>query len=141
MEFTLSEVRELLAGKVSYPDLAITCSTKDEEEYKNAENLIQALICRKMRKRGDEMTFSRLSYVVLSGPGKIFNRGESLEYAMKNKLQLDYRYYIMNQLLKSIMTLLDFHPTERQKLLSGLNSLAGQSDRIQDRCQSLLRSP
>ena len=140
VEFTLSEVCKLVAGEVSYPDLAITCFVKEEAEYKNAENLIQAQVCRKMRERGDNMEFERLSYVVLSGPGKLFQRGESLEFAKRKKLKLDFTYYIENQLSKCLVSLLDFHPAQKQKLVSGLMSLVGQSNRMSSGCRSLVHT-
>jgi DNA polymerase elongation subunit (family B) len=107
--FLDSSLEQLIQGKVSMDKLAITKSLRSD--YKNPQQIAHKVLADRIGHRdpgnkpkpGDRIKFV---YVVNSNPNALLGeRIETFEYILANKLQIDYTYYITNQLMKPLQQL------------------------------------
>ncbi len=110
--YLTTQFEQLISKQVPITDLSISCVLKRSDEYKST-TLIQVKTAEKILHRTGQhiQPGSRLTYVVISGNNKLFERGEPVDFVEKNNLDLDYEYYLNNQLSRAIDILLTHHPT------------------------------
>lgn len=88
----------------TFDQYVITKSLRSE--YKNPEALAHARVAAKMEARGCGVPVGgRVEFVVLPGRGKLCERAEHADYALKNRCVLDRMYYIEKQLMVPIVKL------------------------------------
>lgn len=112
LPFLKQQCTKLANGDICKKDLALTCAMLNDDEYKS-DNLIQRITAQKIYMRTGRMVEpgSRLAYIVVEGNGPLYDRGESLQYAMSHpEIHIDLEYYLQKQLCKPIETLLMHHP-------------------------------
>lgn len=95
-------VGDLVAGRIPMSQLTISKLFKGKTHYKN-DNSPHFQLALKIEKRCRYVVPpSRISFVVIRGEGKLYERVESPEYAAENNISLDYYYYLKNQLEKPL---------------------------------------
>jgi len=95
---TLSKLEK---NEIPIEDLVVTKSiSKSLKEYKGVQPHIELLKKLKKRNPGDAPGIGdRVGYVIVKGLQLMSERAEDPEYVKQNKLKIDSRYYIENQLL------------------------------------------
>lgn len=108
--YVRAQANLLCRGKLDHSELVITCLVKRGDEYKET-NLIQLETAKKIQRRTGRVVDpgSRLAFVVVAGSSKLYLRGEDPQFAKENKLKIDKKYYLENQLFKAIRPLLAYH--------------------------------
>jgi len=116
-------VEHLVAGRLDYEDLSISCCIGTD--YKNRQN-IQLFTRDLLQLRTGHLVppMSRISYVVLCKPGVPFwQRGEDPKWARRNGSNLDREYYVKKQLLPAIVQLLCASPKMRLRVMEMLGAV------------------
>jgi DNA polymerase elongation subunit (family B) len=115
--FIKQALDDILSGNYGIDKFVITKTLK--EEYKQRKSIAHAVLADRMAARdpgNKPMPNDRIPYVFIQTDEPVKLQGdhiETLEYASQHKLQLDYMYYITNQIQKPIMqflALVDKHP-------------------------------
>ena len=111
-----SEFTSLVEGKIPLSDLCISCLIKPLREYKS-DTLVQTKTAEKILHRTGKQVEpgSRLSFVIVQGKGKQYERGEPLDYVEHKNIPIDYHYYLSNQMLRAISILFTHHPDLQKK--------------------------
>jgi DNA polymerase elongation subunit (family B) len=114
-------IQRLYAGSIPLDQIGLTKTIR--AKYKN-ENLPQARVAEQMRQRGETVRSNdRVTYVVLvdqnkvgarKKSGKIGDRVDDINYVQKHKCELDYNYYIDNQLYQPLEQLLGLVTSENE---------------------------
>lgn len=115
--FVQQEIINMLDGKVPFEEFIMSKTLRSN--YKN-QNLPHLIVSNKRKNRGGTPFHSgeRVPFVyVLSETDMdlgISQRAEDAEYAQDNDLKIDVLYYIQNQLLTPLVTLLQLHYKDAQ---------------------------
>jgi len=99
----LEHIQRLMSGKVSFEDLTIS---KNLAKLKYAGNQIHVSLNERILARTPAKVYKvgeRIPYVVVTGPGQLYERGEDPEYAKKMRYPVDRAYYFEKQ-IKGPMT-------------------------------------
>lgn len=126
MKFAKNESKKLLRGEFPLDMFTITKTLKSY--YKNPDQIAHNVLAQRIAERdpgnkpqsNDRMAFA---YIKLPEPKKgekilQGNRIETPEFIKDNKLQLDYRFYLTNQVMKPVTQI--FNLVMNEKELSGL---------------------
>jgi DNA polymerase delta subunit 1 len=104
-----AELDRLANNEVRYEDYIISKQMKKKESYAN-EMQPHLIVADKMRARvpGSEPQHGdRVPYIIIEGPEeKISERAEDPVYARENALKVDRLYYLNNQIINSVTSLL-----------------------------------
>jgi DNA polymerase elongation subunit (family B) len=105
------QVARLAAGRVPIDRLRISRSYKGMDKYKHTRQP-QIQVAQKIEERCRYTVppNSRVFFVVVAGPGLMYARAETPEYAAEHSLPLDYVYYLRQQLYRPVRNLLTYHP-------------------------------
>ena len=109
MNFVTDSLERLVDGKVSMDKLAITKSLRSE--YKNPDQIAHKVLAERIGERepgNKPKPGDRIKYVFVVNPDKkslLGERIETFEYILAKKLQIDYTYYITNQLMNPLQQL------------------------------------
>ncbi|MEM5875152.1 MAG: DNA polymerase domain-containing protein [Candidatus Aenigmatarchaeota archaeon] len=120
LEYVKDVISKLERNEVNIEDLVIVKSlTRDLNDYKGTQPHVE--LVKKLMKRSPEKVPAigdRIGYVIVSGPDLVSKRAEDPEYVIENKLKIDSKYYIENQILPPIERILEVVGISRQKLFS-----------------------
>jgi len=103
----IEAIRAVLAsvvrGEAPFEDYVITKAIA--ESYKT-ESLAHVQVAKKLAERGmPTPTGGRVEYVILRGPGRLFEKAEDAEHARRNGLALDRLYYAEKQIITPLANL------------------------------------
>ena len=103
-------VNDLVHGRIPMFQLQISKLFKGKAHYKNNASPHFQLALKIEKRCRYVVPKSRISFVVIRGEGKLYERVETPEYAAEHDIPLDYHYYLKNQLEKPLKkTLLYFY--------------------------------
>jgi DNA polymerase elongation subunit (family B) len=109
IDFLNTSLKNLVDGKVSMDKLAITKSLRSD--YKNPDQIAHKVLAERIGERepgNKPKPGDRIKYVFIVNSNKkalLGERIETFEFILANKLQIDYNYYITNQLMKPLQQL------------------------------------
>ncbi len=97
-------VQDLMKGKVDMQKLVITKTmTKQVKSYAGMQPHIELVKKIQARDPADAPGIGdRIGYVIVKGTGLLSKRAEDPAYVKRNRLEIDSRYYIENQLLPPV---------------------------------------
>ncbi len=102
-------LRDLLMGRIEMSKLIISKSlSKTFKQYAESGAMLPHVeLAKKIKARGDEEyhTGDRVKYVVISGlkGAKSSECAEDPAYVLRNRLNIDYDYYVYNQMMKPLL--------------------------------------
>ncbi len=105
-------------NEVSIEDLIITKSiSKSIAAYKGIQPHVE--LVKKLRKRNGEApgVGDRVSFVIVKGMQLLSERAEDPDYVKKNKLQIDDKYYVENQILPPLERVFEVIGISKTELL------------------------
>jgi DNA polymerase delta subunit 1 len=106
IEAAREAARLLMSGKVPMEKLLM--SKQLASEYKNAQPHVSVRDKMKQRSPGSEpQQGDRVSFVIVRGPGKMYEKAEDPGWVTEKGIQLDYDYYFSNQFKKPVQDLLE----------------------------------
>ena len=106
IEAAREAARELMNGKVPMEKLLM--SKQLASEYKNAQPHVSVRDKMKKRSPGSEpQQGDRVAFVIVKGPGKMYEKAEDPGWVREKNVQLDYDYYFSNQFKKPVQDLLE----------------------------------
>lgn len=111
IEFTKETLRKILTNKYPIDKFIITKTLR--ENYANRASIAHAVLADRMAERdpgNKPLSNDRIPYVFVVPKGKVTLQGERIEtpeYMMQNNLQIDYLYYITNQIMKPAIQFLE----------------------------------
>jgi len=134
---TLEYVKEIIIklekNEIDIEDLVIVKSlTRDLSDYKGTQPHVE--LVKKLMKRSPEKVPAigdRIGYVIVAGPDLVSKRAEDPEYVIENKLKIDSKYYIENQILPPIERILEVVGITRQHLFSNGKQLLLSSIKVE----------
>ena len=98
--------KDLLEGKVPMEKLLM--SKQLSAEYKVPMPHVRVRDKIRARAPGSEpQQGDRVQFVIISGPGKMFEKAEDPTWAHEKGIELDYKYYFTNQFMKPVQDLLE----------------------------------
>ena len=120
LEYVKEVISKLEKGEIDIEDLVIVKSlTRDLGEYKGTQPHVE--LVKKLMRRSPEKVPAigdRIGYVIVAGPDLVSKRAEDPEYVIENKIKIDAKYYIENQVLPPIERILEVVGITRQQLFS-----------------------
>lgn len=126
MKYCQDESKKLLEGKFTMDYFTITKTLKSY--YKNPDQIAHNVLAQRIAERdpgnkpqsNDRMQFAYIKVPEPKKGEKVLqgNRIETPEYIEDNKLQLDYRFYLTNQVMKPVTQIFELVMDEKE--LSGL---------------------
>ena len=106
IEAAREAARELMNGKVPMEKLLM--SKQLASDYKNAQPHVAVRDKMKKRSPGSEpQQGDRVAFVIVKGPGKMYEKAEDPGWVQEKNVQLDYDYYFSNQFKKPVQDLLE----------------------------------
>jgi len=106
IEFARDAARKLMAGDV--PTDKLLMSKQLASDYKVPQPHVTVRDKMRARAPGSEpQQGDRVSFVIIKGDGKMFEKAEDPVWARDNKVPLDYQYYFTNQFKKPVQDLLE----------------------------------
>ena len=106
IEFARDAARKLMAGDV--PTDKLLMSKQLAADYKVPQPHVTVRDKMRARAPGSEpQQGDRVSFVIIKGDGKMFEKAEDPVWARDNKVPLDYQYYFTNQFKKPVQDLLE----------------------------------
>ncbi|MEM5881865.1 MAG: DNA polymerase domain-containing protein [Candidatus Aenigmatarchaeota archaeon] len=118
--------RKLKNNEIDPQKLAIVKSiSRPIEKYKGQQPHIELI--KKMRKRNEPNipgVGDRVSYVIVSGPQKIVERAESVDYVKKHKIPIDAEYYIHHQLLPPLERIFEVIGISSSQFITGSKQIS-----------------
>jgi DNA polymerase delta subunit 1 len=106
IEFARDTARKLMAGEVSADKLLM--SKQLAADYKVPQPHVTVRDKMRTRAPGSEpQQGDRVSFVIVKGDGKMFEKAEDPTWARDHKVPLDYQYYFTNQFKKPVQDLLE----------------------------------
>lgn len=106
IEFARDAARKLMAGEV--PTDKLLMSKQLASDYKVPQPHVTVRDKMRARAPGSEpQQGDRVSFVIIKGDGKMFEKAEDPVWARDNKVPLDYQYYFTNQFKKPVQDLLE----------------------------------
>ena len=109
IKFLNNYLEDLIQGKIHMDKLAITKALRGY--YKNPNQIAHNVLANRMGKRdpgNKPKPGDRIKYLYVNTKDKKALQGDKIEnpeYIIENKLQIDYNYYITNQLMKPLQQL------------------------------------
>lgn len=132
MQFVQKEVLKILTGDVPFDEFIMSKAMRSS--YKN-QNLPHLIVARKRRERGQTPFRSgeRVPFVYVQQDLDlgISQRAEDAEYARERGMSLDTLYYITNQVLTPLVTLLDLGHTQATQQILGYPDIAEKMVQLQ----------
>jgi len=106
IEFARDAARKLMAGEI--PTDKLLMSKQLASDYKVPQPHVTVRDKMRSRAPGSEpQQGDRVSFVIIKGDGKMFEKAEDPVWARDNKVPLDYQYYFTNQFKKPVQDLLE----------------------------------
>lgn len=102
----LENIKQLMTNKVPLDMLIIS---KKLAKAKYAGNQIHVSLNERIAEREPSQVYSvgsRIPFVVIAGPGQLYERGESVQFIKDNCLAIDRQYYFAKQLVQPMKRLL-----------------------------------
>lgn len=102
----LNHIKALMSGKVSLENLTIS---KNLSKLKYAGNQIHVSLNERIRARTPALAYSvgsRIPYVVVTGRGQLYERGEDPTFVRENCIPIDRSYYFEKQIKGPMQRLL-----------------------------------
>jgi DNA polymerase delta subunit 1 len=102
----LNHIKQLMSGKVSLENLTIS---KNLSKLKYAGNQIHVSLNNRIRERTPALAYKvgeRVPYVVVTGQGQLYDRGEDPTFVQENCIPIDRDYYFKKQIMGPMMRLL-----------------------------------
>jgi DNA polymerase elongation subunit (family B) len=109
IQFLDQSLENLISGNVSMDKLAITRALRSH--YKNPGQIAHSVLANRIGKRdpgNKPKSGDRIKYLFITHPNNNVILGEKIEtpeFILENKLEIDYMYYITNQLMKPLQQL------------------------------------
>ena len=137
IEFLSNSLTELVNGKVPMDKLALTKALRSD--YKNPQSIAHKVLSDRIgvRDPGNKpKPGDRIKFVFIHNKDTkslLGERVETPEYIVDNKLQIDYTYYVTNQLMKPILQLfgLALVPIyEKRKKFSQIKEYLKEDDKL-----------
>lgn len=104
LEYVKSIINDILQNKIDISKLIISKTLAPN--YTNPQP--HAVLSERMKKR-DGMgpnVGDRVDYVITGGNDKLYNRAEDPLYVLENNLQVDFKYYLTNQLQNPVLSII-----------------------------------
>jgi DNA polymerase elongation subunit (family B) len=111
IQFTKETLRKILTNKYPIDKFIITKTLR--ENYANRTSIAHAVLADRMAERdpgNKPLSNDRIPYVFIVPNRKVTLQGERVEtpdYVIQNNLQIDYLYYITNQIMKPAIQFLE----------------------------------
>jgi len=115
-------LHKLLTGRIEISKLIISKNlSKSFKHYDESGSMLPHVeLAKKMKARGDEEyhTGDRVKFVVICGTkgAKSSECAEDPAYVLRNRVQIDYNYYVYNQLMKPLLRIFTPILAPREKL-------------------------
>ena len=122
IEYTKTLLKKILQGKYSIDKYIIAKTLRDIRKYKNPSRIVHAVLADRIGQRdpGNKPEANdRIPYVYIIPKGKVTLQGDRVEdpkYVISNNLELDYLFYITNQIMKPAKQFLEHIATNPDKL-------------------------
>jgi DNA polymerase elongation subunit (family B) len=113
IEFTQSRLMRIITGKYNIDKFIITKTLKDKESYAEWTRIVHAVLADRMAKRdpgNKPQSNDRIPYVYIEVDKEVKLQGERVEhphFIEKEKLKIDYLFYITNQIMKPSIQFLE----------------------------------
>lgn len=122
IELIKNEAKKLKRGDVRPENLALSNKlTKPITAYDNLEAHVQVAIKQKMRgfpyQEGDRVQF----LIIDNGKTLVSEKAEDYNYAIENRLKIDYNYYLNHQFLPSAIKILELLGINKEVLMVSLD--------------------
>ena len=136
IEFLNDSLQSLVDGSVSIDKLALTKSLRSN--YKNPMQIAHKVLAERVGERepgNKPKPGDRIKYAFIENKGQklLGDRVETLDFIAKNKIPLDYHYYITNQLMNPLLQLFSLgldkvykYKKMKQKQIIELHSILDQ---------------
>jgi hypothetical protein len=122
IEYTKTLLKKILQSKYSIDKYIITKTLRDIKKYKDPTRIVHAVLADRIGQRdpGNKPEANdRVPYVYIVPKGKVNLQGDRVEdpkYVIANNLELDYLFYITNQIMKPAKQFLEHIATNPDKL-------------------------
>lgn len=122
VELVKSQGRKLKKGQIDVAKLILSNKlTKPITDYDNKEAHVLVAIKNKERGRPSEIG-DRVQFLICNnGRELISEKAEDVEWALKNKIPIDYEYYLGHQLVPPAMRILGLLGVSKEVLLVGMD--------------------
>lgn len=122
IELVKNEAKRLKKGEIDVAKLVLSNKlTKPITLYDNKEAHVLVAIKNKERGRPSEIG-DRVQFLICNNGGELISeKAEDVEWALKNKIPIDYNYYLHNQLIPPAMRILGLLGVKKELLLAGLD--------------------
>lgn len=120
IDYTRSLIKKILRGKYDIDKYIITKTLR--ADYKDRTRIVHAVLADRIGKRdpGNKPEMNdRVPFVYIVPKGKVTLQGDRVEdpkYVLENKLDLDYLFYITNQIMKPSIQFLELIAHNPEKL-------------------------
>jgi len=143
IQFTKDKLRDILSGKFPIEKFVITktlkgpamtkkeqlieaTKSKEDRVYANRSSIVHAVLADRMAERdpgNKPQSNDRIPYAYIQVEGDVELQGDRVEhpdYIIENKLQLDYLFYITNQIMKPAIQFLEHVVQDPVKLFNSV---------------------
>lgn len=122
IELVKNEAKRLKKGEIDVEKLVLSNKlTKPITMYDNKEAHVLVAIKNKERGRPSEIG-DRVQFLICNNGGELISeKAEDVEWALKNKIPIDYEYYLLHQLIPPTMRILGLLGVKKEQLLIGLD--------------------
>jgi DNA polymerase elongation subunit (family B) len=113
VRFTTQTLTKLFSDKNPFTIDKFIITKTLREEYKNRNSIAHAVLADRIAERepgNKPLSNDRIPYVFIIPKHEVKLQGERIEtpdYVIQNKLQIDYLYYVTNQIMKPAMQFLE----------------------------------
>ena len=120
IDYTRNLIKQILRGEFHIDKFVISKTLKSD--YKDRTRIVHAVLADRIGKRdpGNKPgSNDRVPYVYVVTKGKVMLQGDRVEdpkYVLENKLDLDYLFYITNQIMKPSLQFLELIAHNPEKL-------------------------
>jgi len=122
VELIKTQGRKLKKGQIDVAKLILSNKlTKAITEYDNKEAHVLVAIQNKLRGRPSQIG-DRVQFLICNNRKKLISeKAEDVEWALKNKIPIDYEYYLNNQLVPPAMRILGLLGVKKEVLITGMD--------------------
>ncbi|MHC1589749.1 MAG: DNA-directed DNA polymerase [Candidatus Hecatellaceae archaeon] len=118
VEYVRQWIKNFKAGNFTLEDVTVWKTiTKPIEEYEVRAPHVEA--AKRLMARGWKLSYGdKVGYVIVKGPGKLYQRAEP--YLTVSPSDVDLDYYVENQVVPAALRILQIFKVNKSQLLSGL---------------------
>jgi DNA polymerase delta subunit 1 len=119
--YAKEQLQQVKNGKYNINQFIITKSIKPNEDYKDYTRIAHITLANKVNERNNANTYisgDRIPFVIIDNgnpKAKLLDKIETPDYVTDNNLNIDYNYYIKNQLINPIIQIFNLRFNELSK--------------------------